>query len=228
MKEPKKIRIAIDGPAASGKSTTARLVAKKLGYLHIDTGSMYRAITLKALRETIDASDEQQIVALAQRCRVELEPSELGNRLFLDGKDSTNDIRLPRVTSMVSLVSSYQGVRDILVREQRRMSAAGGVVLEGRDIGTVVLPDAEVKIFMIADVGERARRRKKQLALAGIDADEKKLVRDIEERDKKDSTRHMSPLQKASDAIELDTSNLTIDEQVDFIFTKAQSIINRV
>jgi cytidylate kinase len=174
MKEPKKIRIAIDGPAASGKSTTARLVAKKLGYLHIDTGSMYRAITLKALRETIDASDEQQIVALAQRCRVELEPSELGNRLFLDGKDSTNDIRLPRVTSMVSLVSSYQGVRDILVREQRRMSAAGGVVLEGRDIGTVVLPDAEVKIFMIADVGERARRRKKQLALAGIDADEKK------------------------------------------------------
>ena len=228
MKEPKKISIAIDGPAASGKSTTAKLVAKKLNYLHIDTGAMYRAITLKALRETIDAADEGQIVALAQRCRIQLEPEENGNRLFLDGKDSTNDIRLPRVTSMVSLVSSYQGVREILVREQRLMSAGGGVVLEGRDIGTVVLPDAELKIFMIADVVERARRRKKQLALAGIDADEKNLVRDIEERDKKDSTRHMSPLQKASDAIELDTSNLTIEEQVDFIVAKAQSIINRM
>ncbi len=227
MKELKKISIAIDGPAASGKSTTAKLVAKKLNYLHIDTGAMYRAITLKALRETIDAADEQQIVALAQRCRIQLEPAENGNRLFLDGIDSTNDIRLPRVTSMVSLVSSYQGVRDILVREQRRISAGGGVVLEGRDIGTVVLPYAELKIFMIADVDERAQRRKKQLALAGIVADEKILVKDIEERDKKDSTRQMSPLQKASDAIELDTSNLTIEEQVDFIVAKAQIIIKR-
>jgi cytidylate kinase len=228
MREPKKISIAIDGPAASGKSTTAKLVAKKLNYLHIDTGAMYRAITLKALRETLDADDEQQIVALAQRCSIRLEQAENGNRVFLDGKDCTSDIRLPRITSMVSLVSSYEGVRAILVREQQRISEGGGVVLEGRDIGTVVLPNAELKIFMIADVGERARRRKKQLALAGIEADEKVLAGDIAERDRKDTTRPMSPLRKAKEAIDLDTSNLTVEEQVDFIVAKAQKIINRM
>ena len=223
---PKKIRIAIDGPAASGKSTTARLVAKKLGYLHIDTGAMYRAITLAVIEERIDFRNETAAAEQAARCAIFLEQSENGNKVLLNGRDVTSAIRTPEVTNNVSVVSSYEGVRRVLVRRQRELASGGGVVLEGRDIGTVVLPDAELKIFMIADVAERARRRKKELAASGIDADESVLRKEIEERDRKDSTRIVSPLQKARDAVELDTSHLTIEQQVDAIALKAQEIIN--
>ena len=221
----KKIAIAIDGPAASGKSTTAKLVAQKLGYLHIDTGAMYRAITLKVLEEKIDLDERNKIVHLALTSTVRLEVQDGTTKVFLDDVEVTKKIRIPSVNCSVSTVSSYKDVRDVMVREQQRMAENGGVVLEGRDIGTVVLPKAELKIFMNASVEERARRRKKDFALAGIDANQDDLVREIETRDQKDSTREASPLKKASDAIELDTSRLTIDEQVDFILKLAKEII---
>jgi cytidylate kinase len=223
--ECKKITIAIDGPAASGKSTTAKLVAHKLGYLHIDTGAMYRALTLKALDEKIDLDDRKEIVRLARTSTVTLEEKDGTTRVFLDGTEITKRIRTQQVTRAVSTVSSYKDVREIMVRVQQKMAATGGVVLEGRDIGTVVLPEAELKIFMVASVEERARRRKKDLALAGIEAEQDDLVKEIEARDQKDSTREASPLRKAPDAIEMDTSNLTIEEQVDFILERAKNII---
>ena len=222
-----KITIAIDGPAASGKSTTAKLVAHKLGYLHIDTGAMYRAITLKALDEKFDLSDKKKIVHLAQTSTIRLEVKDGTTKVFLDDVEVTKRIRTQLVSRSVSTVSSYKGVRDVMVQEQRKMAASGGVVLEGRDIGTVVLPKAELKIFMIASVEERARRRKKDLALAGIKANEDDLIKEIETRDQKDSTREASPLRKAPDAIELDTSRLTIDEQVGFILERAKKIIRK-
>jgi CMP/dCMP kinase len=221
----KKITIAIDGPAASGKSSTAKLVAQKLGYLHIDTGAMYRALTLKALEKKIDVNDRNKVAALARTSTIRLEGGNPTTKVFFDSEDITERIRTPQVNRSVSIVSSYQGVREVMVREQQRMAAQGGVVLEGRDIGTVVLPSAELKIFMIASVEERVKRRKKDLAFSGITADEEELSREIEARDRKDSTREISPLRKAEDAIELDTSHLTIEEQVDFIIARAQKLI---
>lgn len=223
----KKIVIAIDGPAASGKSTTAKLVAERLGYLHIDTGAMYRAITLKVVEEKIPLDAVDRIQQLAERTNIQLERRDGQHRVFLDGRDVTEAIRSPEITKRVSLISSYPPVRSVMVREQRRMAEAGGVVLEGRDIGTVVLPNADLKIFMTADVAERARRRKKELEDAGVRVDEEALRVEIEERDKKDSTRETSPLRKAPDAIVLDSSRLTVEQQVEFIVQRAKEIIER-
>lgn len=224
----KKIVIAIDGPAASGKSTTARLVAERLGYLHIDTGAMYRAITWKVLEEKLPLDDVERIQALAKKSHIRLERSKNGNKIFLERQDVTELVRLPNVTKNVSVISSYQPVRDVMVREQRRMAKAGGVVLEGRDIGTVVLPNADLKIYMVADVVERARRRKKELERSGVGVDEEALREEIQERDRRDSTREVSPLRKAPDAIVLDTSSITVEEQVEFIVLHAEEIIKRI
>lgn len=221
----RKIVIAIDGPAASGKSTTARLVAQQLDYLHIDTGAMYRAITLRVLQENIPLGDVERIKALAEATTIRLERSDQGNKVFVDERDVTKEIRSAKVTKNVSTVSSYQSVRAVLVREQRRIAAQGGVVLEGRDIGTVVLLNADLKIYMVADVAKRAERRKKELALMGTEVEHQKLEEEILERDRQDSTRESSPLRKALDAIELDTSNLTIDKQVEFVVQQARKII---
>lgn len=221
----KKIVIAIDGPAASGKSTTARFVAERLGYVHIDTGAMYRAITLRVLEEKIPLDDVDRIQALAVQTTIRLERQGIENRVVVNGRDVTKEVRSPAVTQFVSKVSSYQLVRSVMVREQRRMAEAGGVVLEGRDIGTVVLPNAELKVFMVADVAERARRRKIDLEGDGVGVDEMSLREEIEERDRRDSTREVSPLKKATDALVVDTSKLTIEQQVDFIVQKAKQII---
>lgn len=221
----RKIVIAIDGPAASGKSTTARLVAERLGYLHLDTGAMYRAVTLRVLEEGIPLDDVPAIGALAENTRIRLERSATGMRVFVNDRDVTQDIRSEHVTLHVSQISSYQNVRSVLVREQRRMAANGGAVLEGRDIGTVVLPDAELKIFMIAGVPERVRRRKKDLEAIGENVDSDRLEHEILERDRLDSTRKASPLRKPEGAVEIDTSSLTIEEQVQFVVDKAKEII---
>lgn len=222
----KKIAIAIDGPAASGKSTTAKLVAQRLGYVHLDTGAMYRAVTLGVLREQIDIASRNEVESFAQRVELAVKADGPGgNRIYLNGTEVTPEIRTPIVTRNVSTVSSYEGVRSVLVREQRKLASEGGIVLEGRDIGTVVLPEAELKIFMVAEVTERARRRKKDLLSAGIEVDEEEVVKEIEERDRKDSTRTASPLRMAPDAIKLDTSNLSVEEQVAFIVDRAGKII---
>jgi cytidylate kinase len=223
----RRLVIAIDGPAASGKSTTARLVAQRLGYLHIDTGAMYRAITLLAIEQQIPLRDTERIGDLAQRTKISLERSESGNRVYVDGREVTQEIRSAAVTKNVSAVSSYQVVRDVLVREQRQMAEGGGVVLDGRDIGTVVLANADVKIYMVAQVSERVKRRRLELEAAGAVVESSNLEREILERDRLDSTRAASPLRKAPDAIELDTSDLTIEQQVQFVVDQAKRVLER-
>jgi CMP/dCMP kinase len=222
----KKLVVAIDGPAASGKSTTAKLVARELGYLYLDTGAMYRAMTLKVLEQNIDIGSEEEIVRIAENTQIHFARRDDQMRIFLDTRDVTKKIRSQSVTAAVSAVSAIGRIREVMVREQRRMSAEGGIVVDGRDIGTVVFPNADLKIFMIADVTERARRRQKDLHSEGIDVPVDQLEREIAERDRKDSGRHISPLKQASDAIMIDTSRMTIDEQVKLIVDKAKVLID--
>jgi cytidylate kinase len=222
----KKIIIAIDGPAASGKSTTAKLVAAQLGYLHIDTGAMYRAMALKVLRNNISANDSKKIIELAKNTSVRLVSNGTKVKVVLDGEEVSEEIRLPEITNNVSAVSTVSEVRALMVSEQRAMGSNGGIVLEGRDIGTIVFPKAELKIFMLANERERAERRKKELVAKGVDITIDDLIKEILERDRIDSEREVSPLRKADDAVELDTTKLTIEQQVEFIVAKAKKIIN--
>jgi len=218
----KRLIIAIDGPAASGKSTTAKLVAARLGYLHVDTGAMYRAMTLKVLEKDINPQDAKAVALVARTTRIRLLPNDGGFRVELDGSDVSEKIRTPVVTKAASAVSMVPEVRQRMVEEQREMGKQGAIVLEGRDIGTVVFPKADVKIFMLAHPRERAVRRSKELAAKGIATELDELEKEMAERDSKDTNRSISPLTKADDAILLDTTNLTIDEQVDFIVKKAK------
>jgi cytidylate kinase len=186
---------------------------------------MYRAVTLKVLRKRIDPEDLAGAEAVARSVRIEFNPSDDGLRVFLDGEDVTSEIRGPEVTRHVSAVSRIRGVREAMVRLQRQMGAAGGVVLEGRDIGTVVFPDADLKIYMTASLDERVKRRGTELRTTGKDVHPQHVRQEIDRRDMIDSTREESPLVKASDAIELDTSGLTIDEQVEFVVRQAERVL---
>lgn len=221
----KKIIIAIDGPAASGKSTTAKLVAAQLGYLHIDTGAMYRAMALKVIRTNISSHEIKKIAELAGNTTVRLVSNNGKVKVVLDGTEVSDEIRSPEVTNMVSPVSAVPEVRKLMVNEQRAMGSEGGIVLEGRDIGTIVFPNANLKIFMRADERERAVRRMKELVVKGVTITVEDLEKEIMERDRIDSERAVSPLRKAEDAIELDTTNLSIEQQVEFIVSKAKKII---
>lgn len=210
--EKKKICIAIDGPAAAGKSTVAKIVADQLSYIYIDTGAMYRAITYKAMKENIDVDDEIALQALANNTVIELKPSEQGQLVFVDGEDVTRVIRDSKVNRLVSTIATKQAVRAALNEQQKAYSESGGIVMDGRDIGTSVLPDAELKIFMIASVDIRAERRHKENLEKGFESDLEALKREIALRDQQDSEREISPLVKADDAIEIDTSYLEIQE----------------
>ncbi len=223
----KSLVIAIDGPAASGKSTTAKLVAERLGFVHVDTGAMYRAMTLRVLQLGVDPHDSASIDRMVQSTRIELRRESGVMRVFLDGKDVTDEIRSIEVTRAVSAVSSLHAVRQAMVREQRRIGEAGSVVAEGRDIGTVVFPHADLKFFVIAGIEARARRRQKDLLRQGVDTNLAEIERAIRERDALDSTREESPLRKAPDAIELDTSDMTIEEQVEFVVDHVRRLQKR-
>ncbi|MBI1806191.1 MAG: (d)CMP kinase [Ignavibacteria bacterium] len=223
----KKLVIAIDGPAASGKSTTSKLIAKRLGYLYVDTGAMYRAMTLKVLQQNISLDQTETIGRLAKRTQIRLDQSDGELKVFLDNRDVTQAIRNQAVTRAVSTVSMIKKVREVMVREQRRMGKRGGIVLEGRDIGTVVFPNADLKIFMVAHVEERARRRQKELKKQGVKVSVEQLVKELVERDRKDSKRDISPLQKAEDAVILDTSKMTLVGQADFVVQKVQEILKK-
>lgn len=212
----RRISIAIDGPAGAGKTTVAREVARRLGYKYVDTGAMYRAVAWKSLDLGIALSDEDAIIKMTSQLNIDFAEGD-GSRIFVDGLDVSREIRSPEVTRLSSPVSAISGVRRLLVAQQRRLAEGGGVVMEGRDIGSVVLPNAEVKIFLTASVDERARRRWKELRSLGLDADLESIKRDIRERDERDSTRADSPLVKAQGAVEINTDRLTIEEVVDRI-----------
>lgn len=208
----KKLSVAIDGPAAAGKSTVAKITAEKFNYIYVDTGAMYRALTYKALRQGVNVSDELALKQLLENTSIELQPSELGQLVYVDGENVTSEIRNNEVTSTVSEVSKHRFVREEMVRRQQELGKSGGVVMDGRDIGTHVLPDAEVKVFLIASVDERAHRRYQENMQKGFSADIEKLKEEIALRDKLDSEREVSPLRKAADAIEIDTTSLTIEQ----------------
>ncbi|UCE06570.1 MAG: (d)CMP kinase [bacterium] len=209
--------IAIDGPAGSGKSTTARLVAQKLGFTYLDTGAMYRAITLKALNRKVDVQNESEILSLIRNTNIELQVRNKQLRTVLDGEDVTHKIRTGKVSRHVSTIAAFLGVRDWMVQLQRKIGNRGKIVAEGRDIGTAVFPNARLKIFLIATLEERAKRRQKDFVTEGETIDLKKITEELNNRDHIDSTRAIAPLRKANDAIELDTTNLTIKQQVDFV-----------
>jgi cytidylate kinase len=207
--------VAIDGPAASGKSTTARLAAERLGFLYLDTGAMYRAVTWKALESGVDPGDAVALAELVGRIHVQIVPGGNGARVHVDGEDVTEGIREPRISRAVSRVSSVPAVRRAMVEIQRRIGRSGAVVVEGRDIGTVVFPDARVKIFLEASLEERAARRQAELRRSGVEQSREELAREIRSRDELDSGRADSPLRRAPDAVHVDTTRLSIDQQVD-------------
>ena len=213
--------IAIDGPAGSGKSTTARQVAGRLGYLYLDTGAMYRAATLAFIRRGVEPAPEAAQRILPE-VRIDLQHSEDRLEIYLDGEDVSTLIRGSEVTSAVSDVAALAPVRVKLVDEQRRIAReyeaeGGGVVLDGRDIGTVVFPDADVKVFMVADDRVRARRRREELREKGEDVSLEDVLADIQKRDQLDSSRELAPLRKADDALVINTTDLSVDEQVNVV-----------
>lgn len=210
--------IAIDGPAGAGKSTIARLVAKRLNFKYVDTGAMYRAVTWLVLKKGLSIEREgEKISCLTQNMNLALDTTEEGTRVFVDGEDITEQIRSVAVTSHVSAVAKIPGVRDALLAKQRQLAAEGGVVMDGRDIGSTVLPDAEVKIFLTANLKERARRRFREMQVKGIDADLDTVEREIKARDQLDSTRAISPLVRATDAEVIDTTHLSAEQVVEKI-----------
>jgi len=214
------LQIAIDGPAASGKTTVARLLAQRLGVVYVDTGTMYRALALAALQTQTDVDNENALVRLfEQHISVSLDhEAELGFRVFWNGRElSAEELDTPVVTAVVSIVAAHPRVREAMVREQCRIAAQGSVVMAGRDIGTVVLPQASCKVFLTASVAARVRRRRAQLEKAGIDVSAHELAEEIEERDRLDETRKISPLRKAPDASTIDSSELTAAQVVDEI-----------
>lgn len=222
----KSIQIALDGPAAAGKSTIAKIVAEKLGYIYIDTGAMYRAITLKALESGIDLGDSEEAGNLLRDTAIDLQPSPNGQLVFLDGRNITEDIRSQNVTKSVSEMASHESVRTQMVKLQQQLASGRGVVMDGRDIGTDVLPNAELKVFMSASVEERARRRYEENILRGIDTPLADLQKEIAARDKMDSERAVSPLRQAEDAFYLDTTELSIEEAAQEILKLAEERLN--
>lgn len=215
----KKINIAIDGPASSGKSTVAKIIAKDLGYIYTDTGAMYRSITYLAVKHQVAFDDEAGLVALIEKYPITFSQTTSGQAVFCDGEEVTQAIRNNEVTHNVSEVSAHEEVRKRLVAQQQKIAEAGGVVMDGRDIGTQVLPNAEVKIFLVASVDERAERRYKENIAKGIATDLATLKEEIKQRDYLDSHREVSPLKQAADATLIDTTGMSIQDVVAAIET---------
>lgn len=215
----KKISVAIDGPAAAGKSTVAKIVAEQFAYIYIDTGAMYRALTLKALNNHISIENESELYHLLLNSDLVLKPSENGQLVFLDGENVTESIRSSSVTNSVSAVAKHASVRKEMVRIQQELAGNGGIVMDGRDIGTHVLPNAELKVFLIASVEERAKRRHAENVAKGFPSDLETLKQEIADRDRYDSEREVAPLKKAEDAIEIDTTSLNIHQVAESIIS---------
>ncbi len=208
----KKISIAIDGPSAAGKSTIAKIIAKKLDYVYIDTGAMYRCVGYYCLNNDVDLDDETAVSKALTEIKIEMDSA---NQVYLNQINVSQDIRKDEISMAASVISKYQPVRDFLVKQQRQMASLGGVILDGRDIGTVVLPNADLKIYQVASSKTRAKRRYLENLERGLEADLQTIQEEIEERDYQDMHRQISPLKKADDAIEIDTSDLTLDQVVE-------------
>ncbi len=217
MTVARKLVVAIDGPAGSGKSTIAARLAKKLGYINLESGAMYRALALKAMETGVPLDEGDALRQLALSTVIQLDPAEGGNRVLLDGRDVSQRIRQPDVTAAASRVSAHPQVRQVLVARQRELGLHGGVVMEGRDIGTTVFPNAEVKVFLDADPSVRAERRVLQSASTSPQ-DTQHVQAEIAARDQRDRTRAASPLVSAADAVILDTTHMNIDEVVDTVY----------
>ncbi|BAQ57324.1 cytidylate kinase [Lactobacillus acetotolerans] len=216
------MQVAIDGPASAGKSTVAKITAKKLSFVYIDTGAMYRACTVIARDNKIDYGDEDAILKAIDKTGIEFKAVNGEQKVYAGNKDISLEIRTPEISANVSQVSALAGVRKKMVSLQRKMAGQTNVIMDGRDIGTTVLPNAEVKIFLVASAHSRAQRRLLDLKQRGIHSDKTvdEIEKDIANRDYKDSHRKISPLKKASDAIKIDTTNMTIDQVVDTILKK--------
>ena len=220
--------IAIDGPAGSGKSTVARGVARRLGFTYLDSGAMYRAVTLLALEQGADLEDAGALGRLAAAASIELRERRHDYvQVILNGRDVSEEIREPRVTGASSTIAAHAAVRSALLEKQRALIAAGDHVVEGRDIGTVVAPDAELKVFLTADADERARRRTGELERRGLVADAGEVKAAIEQRDELDSTRSAAPLRAADDAIQLDTTGLDAEQVIDRVVDLVESAASR-
>jgi len=214
--------IAIDGPSGAGKSTLAKRLAKELDFTYLDTGAMYRALALKVLREGIDLADDARLAELVRVTEIGLREQRGKLEVWLDGRDVTSEIRTPEVSQMASKVSALRVVRARMLELQRAMGRCGKVVAEGRDIGTVIFPAAEVKIFLDASIRERARRRYEELKTAGRAVEFAETLREIEERDKRDSERDLAPLSKAEDALVIDSSKASADEVAALVLAEIQ------
>lgn len=215
----KQISIAIDGPAAAGKSTVAKIIAETLSYIYVDTGAMYRALTYQAQKNQVDLQNEEELLHLLNETVIDLKPSKSGQVVILNGQNVTSEIRSAEVTNSVSIVAKHRAVREEMVARQQGLAKDGGVVMDGRDIGTHVLPQAEVKIFLLASVDERAQRRHDENIKKGFESNLERLKEEIARRDKLDSEREVAPLKKAEDAIEIDTTSLSIEGVVEKILS---------
>jgi cytidylate kinase len=220
-----KIAIAVDGPAGAGKSSISKIVAKKLGYLYIDTGAMYRSVTWAVLHNHIDVHNQKAVEALLPELDLTMEASEDSCKVFIAGQDVTDCIRTPQVNNAVSIVASYKGVRQYLVERQRLMAEAGGVILDGRDIGSVVLPDAELKIYLTASVEARAMRRYLEVKGTSNEQTLEDIKDSVMQRDDMDKNRKESPLIQVEDAVLVDSSDMTFDETVEHILHLVQERI---
>ena len=218
----KKIQIAIDGPASSGKSTVAKIIARNLDLIYLDTGAMYRVATFVALQKETD--DAKEIIEFIEKNPISFMNGQKGQEVLMGSENVTEVIRTNEVTNTVSKISAMTEIREFMVAEQQRIAKNGGIIMDGRDIGTVVLPKADLKIFLVASVDERAERRYKENLSKGIPTDLERLKIEISERDRKDSTRAISPLKQAEDAILLDSTGKTINEIVQFIEDKAKEL----
>jgi len=223
----KKFVIAVDGPAASGKSTTAKWLAKKLGYLYIDTGAMYRACGLYSLKKKVSLSDLEALKRMLETIDIKIDYSSSGNKILLNGEDVTDKIREEEISKISSEIAVIGIVREKMVELQRKMGENGGVILDGRDIGTVVFPNADFKFFMSASVQVRATRRWEELQARGVDISYEEVEKELIWRDKNDSTRDISPLRKAADAILIDTSKLSIEKQVEILYNYIMENVER-
>lgn len=216
------MNIAIDGPAGAGKSTIAKLVAEKLGFIYVDTGAMYRSIALYFISNNIDSEDDKAVVDACDKINIQIKYEDGVQQVYLNGENVSVAIRKEEVGNMASKVAAKKPVRDLLLQLQRDIATENDVIMDGRDIGTNVLPNAEVKIYLTASVSERARRRYEQLVEKGENPDITKIEADIEQRDYQDMNREIAPLKQAEDASYLDTSDMTIQEVVEFICDKAK------